>query len=221
MPTNEEGEFELILGNKQLLSVFFLVVLLLGVFFSMGYIIGRSTAPGAGIQMAAASKAPLVVEPAGTVTVASDRTLDPTKPSPIGTVPDPVKSGPPVKTVPPPKPEPVKPEPPKPEPAKPVPPKPEPVKPKPDPPKPEPVKTAAPEPGGKGTYLQVAATRKAEADLLMESLRKKGFGVATMPVPDSSLIRVLVGPYRDSGAVGEARSKLKDLGIAGPIPRKL
>src|SRR5262245_52090995 len=28
MPTNEEGEFELVLGNKQLLSVFFIVVVL-------------------------------------------------------------------------------------------------------------------------------------------------------------------------------------------------
>ena len=42
MPKNEEGEFELILGNKQLLSVFFIVVVLLGVFFTMGYIVGRN-----------------------------------------------------------------------------------------------------------------------------------------------------------------------------------
>ena len=55
MPTNEEGEFELVLGNKQLLSVFFLIVLLLGVFFSMGYIVGRNTAQG-GPQMALVRK---------------------------------------------------------------------------------------------------------------------------------------------------------------------
>ena len=49
MPKNEDGEFELILANRQLLSVFFIVVVLLGVFFTMGYIVGsefRSCADG-------------------------------------------------------------------------------------------------------------------------------------------------------------------------------
>src|SRR5271169_3403337 len=63
MPKNEEGEFELILGNRQLLSVFFIVVVLLGVFFTMGYIVGRnSPAP----EVAAVRKTdakPIVVEP--------------------------------------------------------------------------------------------------------------------------------------------------------------
>ena len=45
MPRNEDGEFELILGNKQLLSVFFIVVTLLAVFFAMGFIMGRSVNP--------------------------------------------------------------------------------------------------------------------------------------------------------------------------------
>lgn len=40
--TDEEQEHELLLGNKQLLSAFFIVVVLLGVFFTMGYIIGRN-----------------------------------------------------------------------------------------------------------------------------------------------------------------------------------
>src|SRR4051794_6620105 len=45
MPRNDDGEFELILGNKQLLSVFFIVIILLGVFFTMGYIVGRNSGP--------------------------------------------------------------------------------------------------------------------------------------------------------------------------------
>src|SRR5580704_13154019 len=45
MAKNEDGEFELVLGNRQLLSVFFIVVVLLGVFFTMGYIVGRNSAP--------------------------------------------------------------------------------------------------------------------------------------------------------------------------------
>lgn len=41
----EGQEFELVLGNKQLLSVFFIVVILLGIFFTMGYVVGRNSAP--------------------------------------------------------------------------------------------------------------------------------------------------------------------------------
>jgi len=59
MPSHEEGEFELVLGNKQLLSVFFLVILLLGVFFSMGYIVGRNTAPAT--TLSASNSRPIVV----------------------------------------------------------------------------------------------------------------------------------------------------------------
>jgi cell division protein FtsN len=50
MPRNdasemEGSEFELVLGNKQLLSVFFIVVILLGIFFTMGYVVGRNSSP--------------------------------------------------------------------------------------------------------------------------------------------------------------------------------
>jgi cell division septation protein DedD len=45
MARNSEGEFEMVLGNKQLLSLFFLVVVLFGVFFSLGYMVGRSVGP--------------------------------------------------------------------------------------------------------------------------------------------------------------------------------
>jgi hypothetical protein len=52
VPRNEEGEFELILGNRQLMSVFFIVVILLGVFFAMGYIVGRNSSPVTGPDVA-------------------------------------------------------------------------------------------------------------------------------------------------------------------------
>src|SRR5688500_9052351 len=45
MAQNEEGEFELVLGNKELLSVLFIVVVLLGVFFAIGYVVGRNSTP--------------------------------------------------------------------------------------------------------------------------------------------------------------------------------
>ena len=46
--TQTEGEKELVLGNKQLISLFFVVVALCGVFFAMGYMIGRNTSKAAG-----------------------------------------------------------------------------------------------------------------------------------------------------------------------------
>ena len=44
-PTKSEGEYELVLGNRQLLSAFFIIVILFGVFFTMGYVVGRNSAP--------------------------------------------------------------------------------------------------------------------------------------------------------------------------------
>src|SRR5271170_1948963 len=50
--TQAENEKELILGNKQLISLFFLVVAMCGAFFAFGYIIGRN---GAKTTVAAAT----------------------------------------------------------------------------------------------------------------------------------------------------------------------
>src|SRR4051794_33574892 len=38
-----DHETEIVLGNKQLFSLLFVVFVLLGVFFAMGYVMGRST----------------------------------------------------------------------------------------------------------------------------------------------------------------------------------
>jgi len=203
MPSNEEGEFELVLGNKQLLSVFFIVVLLLGVFFAMGYIVGRNTTP-APTQVASAvpPPGPLVVEPPGG---------SPSKPSPVGTAPDPEPSNPGV--IPPAKTEPPKAESPKSEPPKPEPVKAPPPKAEPEPPPPAPGALRA------GTYLQVAATRQDDAKLLADVLGKKGFPTATQAVPDSPLVRVLVGPLADAGAVSKTRSDLEAAGFKSFVRR--
>src|ERR671930_175914 len=60
MARSEDGEFELILGNKQLLSVFFIVVVLLGVFFTMGYIVGKNSLPQEAMN---ARREPIIVDP--------------------------------------------------------------------------------------------------------------------------------------------------------------
>ena len=43
MRKNSDGQVELILENRQVLLIFFVIVALCGVFFSLGYIIGRNT----------------------------------------------------------------------------------------------------------------------------------------------------------------------------------
>ena len=53
-----EQEQELVLGNKQLLSAFFVVVALLGVFFTAGYIIGRNTGAKSSAADLAANASP-------------------------------------------------------------------------------------------------------------------------------------------------------------------
>lgn len=205
MPTNEEGEFELVLGNKQLLSVFFIVVVLLGVFFTMGYIVGRNMSPAAGPQVASGREA-LVVEPVSPPPAST--------PAPVETAPAP----------PPDKPSPM--------PTKAATPKPEPVRtesPKPEPPKPEPVKTETPKPasakvapssGGAGLYLQVAATKQPDASMLVEVLGKKGFRAMTQPVPDSPLFRVLVGPAKDADEMAKMRADLEAIGFKG-FPKRI
>jgi cell division septation protein DedD len=45
MARTDSGEFELVLGNRQLLSLAAIIVILFGVFFTMGYIVGRNSTP--------------------------------------------------------------------------------------------------------------------------------------------------------------------------------
>jgi hypothetical protein len=208
MPSHEEGEFELVLGNKQLLSVFFLVILLLGVFFSMGYIVGRNTAPAT--TLSASNSRPIVVEPASGAPPTPPP--DPTKPSALLPNPDPPKADPP-------KPDPKKADPPKvtakADPPKVEQPKVEPPKPKPEPPKPTPPVAT----GGSGTYLQVVATKRSDGEKVVAGLVQKGFPASMRPVPDSDLVRVVVGPLADAAAVTKTRGGLEGAGFK-PIIRK-
>ena len=89
MPKNEDGEFELILGNRQLMSVFFIVVILLGVCFALGYKVGQNASPVAvsdAVSRRAESK-PLVETPAAPKEPATQE-VPATQPAP----PEPVKA---------------------------------------------------------------------------------------------------------------------------------
>jgi cell division septation protein DedD len=55
MTRNGDGEFEITLRNRQLLSVFFIIVILVAVFFTMGYVLGRDSGASAAVAQAPAA----------------------------------------------------------------------------------------------------------------------------------------------------------------------
>jgi hypothetical protein len=218
---NEDGEFELMLGNKQLLSVFFLMVLLLCLCFVGGYLLGRSAAPVLSAvneppsQTSTSSTNPApppVVEP-----VQSNPTPEPTETAKNDT-PPPVRTAPQVSTekAEPPKPAPVKTAPAKPVEAKTAKAPPPPTKAAPAPTKTAPVKQVAsgqPIPGK--TYLQLSATEKDKAEVMVDLLHSKKLpGMAAAIAERPGLYRVLVGPLSDS-AINDMKAQLKAGGFPG------
>jgi len=198
VPKNEDGEFELILANRQLLSVFFIVVVLLGVFFTMGYIVGRNSGPAA-VDVAAARKPepkPMVVDSPA----AQDSAPTPTAPPAAAPAPTSTQQQQPVEE------------------AKPTPtPKPEPpAKKEKDKPKEKPAAApASAQPAAGQTYLQLVATAKAEADVMVDVLHQKQFKAVAVEIPEKpGLYRVLVGPLAD-GALNKTKSDLTSSGFPG------
>ena len=202
MSKNEDGEFELILANRQLLSVFFIVVILLGVFFTMGYIVGRNSGPAT--EVAAIRKPeskPLVVDP----TPSQDSS--PAASAPATAAPAPTSTQP-QREVETPKPEPKREDPVvKKEPLS----KKEREKEK-EREKPAP---ASPPPASGQTYLQLAATAKAEANVMVDVLHQKQFKAIAVEIPEKpGVFRVLVGPLAD-GTLNKMKSDLSSAGFPG------
>ncbi len=200
MPKNEDGEFELILANRQLLSVFFIVVVLLGVFFTMGYIVGRNSGP-AQVEVASVRKP----DTKATVVESTRETPAQVAATPVDT-PAPTSTQP-QQAVEEPKPA-VKSEEPKKEP----PAKREKDKPK---EKPAPAPAATAQPAAGQTYLQLAATAKAEANVMVDVLHQKKFKAIAAEIPEKpGVFRVLVGPLAD-GTLNKMKSDLSSAGFPG------
>jgi hypothetical protein len=89
-----------------------------------------------------------------------------------------------------------------------------------EPPKSEAPKSerAAPESSSGGpskTYLQLAATSKREAEIMVDALRRNRFESLAAEIPEEAgTYRVLVGPVRD-GNVNKLRAELQDAGFPG------
>lgn len=190
MRNKETGEFELVVGDKQLLSGFFIGVVLLAVIFALGYIMGRGTAKSAP-DVAAVTPANAATEtrpqPSAPVVPASPEPAA-TTPAQTDTQTTPAE-GPPQPTTVPARAE-----------SSPAP----------------PPAAASSEPGN-ASYWQVTAASKNSADAVSQTLLSKGFPASTRPGPNNLTV-VWVGPYTDKASLQKAKKLLEDAGF-NPIKK--
>ena len=204
MPRNDDGEFELILGNRQLMSVFFIVVILLGVFFAMGYIVGRNSSPVGAPEVASrqpetkpvdtdtSSSTKRETTPATTKETTHETTQPADVPKETDSQPKQTASqqGPATKPAPPPE------------------------------PAPAPAKTSSraatsSEPQAGRTYLQLSAIDHDKAEIMVELLRKKNFSSIAAEIPEKpGVFRVLVGPISDAD-INKTRADLQNASFPG------
>src|SRR5208283_1467462 len=179
----ETGEFELVLGNAQLLSGLFIVVLLFAVFFALGYVVGQNSPRSAKLPDTATTgssdrpqppPAPETAQPpaAGVETPPSQTPADTNaagQESPNATAATPTEGTP-----------------------------------APD--------AAESEEGAQVSYWQVMALKEADAEVVVRSLKDKGFPALVAP-GRNNLTRVLVGPYTDMAAMSKAKTELENAGF--------
>jgi cell division septation protein DedD len=194
MRNNETGEFELVVGNRQLLSAFFIIVLLFAVAFAMGYVVGENS------RTSKTAEIPTSSTPA----------MKPveTRPEPVAAAANPPATAAeekPAEAAAPPADAPAQPatQPAREEAPAPAPPA-------------AAASAAAPQATGDpspGSYWQIIATANHDsAATLVQTLRDKGFPATLTPGPNN-LTRVLVGPYNDTGAMGRAKTELEGAGF--------
>jgi cell division septation protein DedD len=190
MRNNETGEFELVVGNRQILSGFFIVVLLFAVGVAMGYFLGQNTPRSAKLTEAAAASPPPDARPQAAAPV-----------QPAAPAPTPVETAPATAPAP-------------------GEPGPQPTtqavrEPGVSAPAPAPAAAAAPATvaeAAPGTYWQVMAVGRSDAVPVLRTLHDFGFP-ATLSPGIKGLTRVLAGPYADRSALGRAKSELEAKGF--------
>jgi cell division septation protein DedD len=205
-------EKELVLGNKQLVSFFFVVLALCGVFFALGYMIGRNSTKAvvAGLDGNTASQAgdgqrtQESEPPRETAQADPGAASSSSAPAAVPEVAPP--SAPPAATAS------------QTQPAHDVPPPINPPsskaatsKPVADTPK-EAGQLIAPEPGA--MYLQVGALHRADAETMVKTLREQNYPAVLATSSKPEFFRVLVGPYHQTAEVADTKARLKALGFA-------
>jgi cell division septation protein DedD len=193
-----EGEKELVLGNKQLISLFFVIVALCGVFFALGYMMGRPS----GKQVAAipdtsgASTSGGAASPTPAQPQDSSQSEPPRETAPADVQPAPAEAQTPSTQT---------------QAAHDVAPAPAPAA----------APSATPPARDEGaTYLQVTALGRSDATNLVKTLKEQNFPALLADSSKPDLFRVLVGPYHQTADVADAKARLKALGFANAFVQK-
>ncbi|MFL6351000.1 MAG: SPOR domain-containing protein [Bryobacteraceae bacterium] len=200
MLRTNDSETEILLGNKQLLGIFFVVAILLGVAFTGGYMVGRGS-----LDKAADAKAPAARSASATEThaVSPDSSPNdianasaPISTSENGATTESKRAGSGARPLGSPR-----------------------TSHSDTAPEPTGEDTFAPERGQ--TFLQVAAVGRDEAVAIADVLHKKGFRAHAVPKPGSpKFYRVLIGPIRDTTELSSTRDSLRKTGFREVIVQK-
>jgi cell division septation protein DedD len=189
MKNKETGEFELLVGNGQIISGFFILALLLAVFFAMGYIVARAKyqqEPGAAATVAANPPADSRGPAAAPATPPATQPATPPATQP-GDASRPAGDGQPQPST---------------QAARQA--RQERAEP---PPEPVPAETA------QGTYWQISATVNLDAArALLQTIKDMGLPVMLSPGPNN-FTRVLVGPYSDTATLAHVKTQLENAGL--------
>ena len=196
MKNSETGEYELVVGNRQVVSAFFIVALLCGVFFALGYVVGSNLPRGAKVQPDAALPVSTATPPADShpAVVSLPQGMTATAQQPADAAAQKPADG--------------AEKPPEPEP----PPQPTTQAAR-ETPQPPPAVADAP-----GSYWQVFATHQAaDAQPLLQTLKDGGMPASLKSGADG-WTRIMVGPYADAASLSKARTELDTrFGIKSPI----
>ncbi len=217
MSSTSENETEILLGNRHLLAIFFVLAVLLGIAFTGGYMVGRNGADKKPAALTASTTDPAAststgmethsLTPAGdsgdsaepAATTEQTHTVQPPPPPDVVTVPVPEAA--PLGS-------------PKKEHAEEVPPTPAAVPPKPSTPPTPHGRDHFSGPQSGQTFLQVAAVGHTEANALADVLSKKGFHAHAVAKPGANdVYRVLIGPMRDTSDLSTTRDSLRNAGF--------
>jgi cell division septation protein DedD len=188
MRNKDTGEFELVVGDRQLLSGFFIVVLLLAVVFAMGYVVGENSPRSAKTDTAAAT-APVPGEAHPPASSASSAPSQPATAPPATEAPEGDASQPAAAERPPqPTTQAAREEAPAGSPA---------------------AAQPAAAPASAGLYWQVMACKNpVDAQDLLQTLKDGGMP-AILRSESDGLAHLLVGPYSDTQSMAKAKSDLE------------
>ncbi len=214
--SEHDGERELVLGNKQLLTIFFVAAILCGVFFAMGYVVGGNSAKSGAAAATGGTdttapvtegkreepQAPPMTDTAATMPSTSDAGASVPAPEPR-VADNPAAAG-----------------------AQPSPSSlPQPTVPatttatsKPAAPEAGAIFISEPEKGA--SYIQVIATPRPHADDMVRLFRQAGLPAIMAQSSKPDLFAVMIGPYRSALSLKEAKDKLKGLGFDGITVKK-